>query len=350
MRSGNAGPVITSVVVAYALGTSLVAAAVLLVGDSTALGTILLFGPRWMLVYPWLLLVPLALVVSRQTVMVALFGTGVALFLAGGFEMPFRMPFRTPSRMSNAAIGGAEGAQPLRVVTYNTDGSRVLASRIASDVRAWNAEIILLQDCSQESADALLRTIVSRGGPAPYEMHRDVEFCLLSRIPLRGVVSKARLRGSRADGRAVRFAFDWNGTPVSMATVHLPSPRDALGAARHGDLSLLEESIATRYAASRATADWVREGAAGTALVVAGDFNLPAESPALRDHWGPLRNAFSEAAWGFGHTMFAGPHRARIDHVLVSDDVLVRKIEVLSGYPTEHQPVVANLGIVPAEK
>ena len=346
MRSGNAGTVITSVIVAYALGTSLVAAAVLFVGDTTPLGMILLFGPRWMLVYPWLLLVPLALVVSRHTVMVALFGTGVALFLAGGFEMPFRIPFRIP----NTSFGGAEGAQPLRVVTYNTDGSRVLASRIASDVRAWNAEIILLQDCSAAVADALLRAVVSNATPADYTLHRDVEFCLLSRIPLRGVVRKARQRGSREDGRALRFAFDWNGTPVSMATVHLPSPRDPLGAARHGDLSLLDKSIAVRYTASLITAAWVREGAAGTALVVAGDFNLPAESPALRDHWSPLRNAFSEAGWGFGHTMFAGPHRARIDHVLVSDDVVVRKIEVLSGYPSDHQPVVANLGIVPPEK
>ena len=49
------------------------------------------------------------------------------------------------------------------------------------------------------------------------------------------------------------------------------------------------------------------------------------------------------------HGRVAGPPRARIDHVLVSDDALVRKIEVLSGYPTEHQPVVANLGIARAE-
>ena len=70
MRSGNAGPVITSIIVAYALGTPLVAAAVLLVGDTTALGMILLSGPR-------------------------------------------RMPLRMPLRMLNAAIGGAEGVQPL---------------------------------------------------------------------------------------------------------------------------------------------------------------------------------------------------------------------------------------------
>ena len=348
MRSGKTGMVITGVIVAYALAMALVAAIVRVVGDSTALGMVLLFGPRWMMVFPWLLLVPLALVASRRTLLVALFGTGVTLFLVGGFEVPLRMP----RRVSNAVQSGVEATKPLRVVTYNTDGSRVLATRIASDLRAWNADIVMLQDCSSEVADALQRTVARPSATARYELHRDVEFCILFRtpLPLRGVNRKERVRGSREDGRAVRFAFDWNGTPVSMATVHLPSPRDALGAARHGDPSLLDGSVTVRYAASRATAAWVSEGSPGAALVVAGDFNLPAESPALRDDWGSLRNAFSEAGWGFGHTMFAGHHRVRIDHVLVSKSVMVRHINVLSGYPSEHQPVVADLGITSIEK
>lgn len=334
--------VITGVIVAYALAMVLVAAIVRIVGDSTALGMVLLFGPRWMMVFPWLLLVPLAFLASRRTVLVALFGTGVTLLLVGGFEVPWRMPLRMPK----ASPRGAEAAKPLRVVTYNTDGSRVLASRIAADLQAWNADIVMLQDCSSDVADALQQAVAQPSATARYEMHRDIEFCLLSRTPLRSVTRKERVRGSREDGRALRFAFDWNGTPVSMATVHLPSPRDALGAARHGDPSLLDGSIAVRYAASRATAAWVREGSSSAAVVVAGDFNLPAESPALRNDWGSLRNAFSEAGWGFGHTMFAGHHRVRIDHVLVSDAVLVRHVNVLSGYPSEHQPVVAELEII----
>jgi len=67
------------VIVAYALGTALVAATVLNVGDSTACGMILLFG------------------------------TGVTLVRVGGFAVPLR----TSLRMSNALLSGAEGAQPL---------------------------------------------------------------------------------------------------------------------------------------------------------------------------------------------------------------------------------------------
>jgi hypothetical protein len=86
------------VIVAYALGTALVAAAMLLDKDSTMFGMILLFG------------------------------SGVTLVRVGGVAVPLRRPLRMSS---NASLGGAERAQPLRIVTYHPDGTRVLASRIA---------------------------------------------------------------------------------------------------------------------------------------------------------------------------------------------------------------------------
>ena len=143
MRSGNAGSVITRVIVAYALDTALVAATVLNVGDTTALGMNLLFG------------------------------TGVTLVRVGGVAVPLRRPFWMSSK---ASIGGAEGAKPLRVVNDNTDGSWVLASRTTCDVRVGNAEIILLQDGSAEVADPRLHAVVSTATPAHDATHRDVEF------------------------------------------------------------------------------------------------------------------------------------------------------------------------------
>jgi len=332
--------VITVAVVAYAVAMALVAAVVAIMGDSNALGMLLLFGPRWMLVFPWLLLVPLSLMASRRVAVTAVVGGVITLIWASGFEVP------VPSVMGTAAGAG----KALRVVTYNTDGSTALASRIVSDLVSWDADVVLLQDCSPAVGEALRQVVRARSAPLLYEMHRDVEFCVLSRVPLQQAVRKARDLGSGEDGRAVRFSFAWNGTPISMATVHLPSPRDALGAARRGNPEKLESSIRVRYGASRATAAWVAASQPWPALIVAGDFNLPAESRALRDDWGALRNAFSEVGWGFGHTMFAGRHRVRIDHVLVSDALMVRKVEVLSGYPSEHQPVVADLGISSAAK
>lgn len=328
MRSGKTGRVVTVAVVGYALGMALVAVAVSMAGDSNALGMLLLFGPRWLLVFPWALLVPLALLKSRALVLMAIAGLVVTLFQVSGFEMP------SPS----AIWSGAGEGKALRVVTYNTDQSAALAQRIDTDLLAWDADVIVMQDCAPTVVEAM------QAAGSRYQLFRESEFCMASRLPMR---SPVRLHGTRNQGRAVAFSVEWQGVPIRIGTVHLPSPRTALWAARQGSGDLLEESVQQRAEASGAIAAWMRGGERGP-IVVAGDFNLPVESQALRLDWRWLRNAFSEAGWGFGHTMFAGRHRVRIDHVLVSSEFAVRGAHVLSGFPSEHQPVVVELTLEPS--
>jgi endonuclease/exonuclease/phosphatase (EEP) superfamily protein YafD len=317
--------VITAVVVAYAIGMLAFAVAVAIVGDRNAIGMLLLFGPRWLLVFPWLLLVPLAWLRSRAVLFTAVAGAMVTLFGVSGFEVP------SPRAIWNTGAAG----KALRIVSYNTDRSEALASRIAVDMVSWNADVIVMQDCAADVAAAMRAATEA----VPYEVFRDSEFCVATRLP---VLGPAVLSGSRAEGRAVTLVVEWQGTPIMVGTVHLPSPRNALWAARQGSAELLDGSVQQRAAASGALAGWFAEAARGP-LIVAGDFNLPVESHALRRDWSWLRNAFSEAGWGFGHTMFAGRHRVRIDHVLVSAAFRVRGARVLSGYPSEHQPVVAEV-------
>ena len=330
MRSGTTGTVVTVAVVGYAIAMALVAAAVLTTGDSNALGMLLLFGPRWLLVFPWALLVPLALVKSRRLALTALVGAVITLFYVSGFEVP----------VPSALKGGAGAGNALRVVTYNTDRSIVLASRIGADMMVWNADVIVMQDCAPEVGAAMRAAAGTLLVGAGYRVFLDAEFCVASRLPMR---SPVRMDGSRKEGRTLQFGITWQGVPVEIATVHLPSPRNALWAARQGSAELLEQSVRVRSGASRAATQWILRPETPAAVIVAGDFNLPAEARALREDWGSLRNAFSEAGWGFGHTMFAGRHRVRIDHVLVSEAFRVRGARVLSGYPSEHQPVVAEL-------
>ncbi|QJR36229.1 endonuclease/exonuclease/phosphatase family protein [Gemmatimonas groenlandica] len=318
---------ITVAVVGYALGMALVAAAVATAGDSNALGMLLLFGPRWILVFPWLLLIPLSLVARRWVTAAAIVGSLVTLFQVSGFEIPSLISLRS-------AMGSGGGAgKTLRIVTYNTDRSATLAQRIDTDLLAWDADVIVMQDCAPEVATAM------QAADRRYQVFRESEFCVATRLAVR---SPVQLHGTRKEGRAVGFSVEWQGATVRIGTVHLPSPRTALFAARQGSGDLLEESVQQRAEASGAIAAWMRESHRGP-IVVAGDFNLPVESRALRHDWMWLRNAISEAGWGFGHTMFAGRHRVRIDHVLVSSDFTVRGARVLSGFPSEHQPVVADL-------
>ena len=57
-----------------------------------------------------------------------------------------------------------------------------------------------------------------------------------------------------------------------------------------------------------------------------------------------LTNAFAEVGVGFGYTMFAGHYAVRIDHVMVPKTLVVERVELLRGYPSEHQPVVVDIG------
>ena len=239
MRSGKTGRVVTVAVVGYALGMALVAVAVSMAGDSNALGMLLLFGPRWLLVFPWALLVPLALLKSRALVLMAIAGLVVTLFQVSGFEMP------SPS----AIWSGAGEGKALRVVTYNTDQSAALAQRIDTDLLAWDADVIVMQDCAPTVVEAM------QAAGSRYQLFRESEFCMASRLPMR---SPVRLHGTRNQGRAVAFSVEWQGVPIRIGTVHLPSPRTALWAARQGSGDLLEESVQQRAEASGAIAAWMR--------------------------------------------------------------------------------------------
>jgi len=294
-------------------------------GDSNSLGMLLLFGPRWLLLLPWLVLLPLAFLAHRRAVVVpvALISVLVTALGVSRFEIP--SPWR------NAGSG-----LTLRVVTYNTDR---VPLNIASDLARWQAQLVLLQDCKSVVGEG----IASLAHREELYTYRDAEFCVASQLPISNV---ERMPADAREGRALRFNTRWDGVDVRVGVVHLPTPRDALWAARNGNTSLLERSVRVRSSASRFASAWMREGWPG-ALIVAGDFNLPVESRSLREDWPGMTNAFSTAGMGFGHTMYAGRHRVRIDHVLVSREFSVARADVRTGYPSEHQPVVVELERLP---
>jgi len=120
------------------------------------------------------------------------------------------------------------------------------------------------------------------------------------------------------------------GTPVRFLALHTHWPL-LPGLARARDAAL-------EAAASRAAG-------AATPVVLLGDLNLTAESPAfgrlLRE--GGLRDALGGALWQ--PTWMAGlwPIALRIDHVLVSPQWCVEHVEVGPAIGSDHRPVLARL-------
>lgn len=296
--------------------------------DATPLGMLLGFAPRWWAVLPWALLLPLAFFAGRRTVLVALAGAAASLFGIAQFELP--------------AWYGDGNTRDIRVVTYNTDISTELADRLRDDIKSWDADVILLQDCRTIVADSL------RAVAANTVVHG--RFCFASRWPVVDVTDASKL-AARRDARlrpytdAVRFRVRTPYGVLPVYSVHLPSPRHALGAARWFNtgalIPRLRESLADRGDVSAAVSSVVARG--DEHFIVAGDFNLPYGSDILRRDWGDLTNAFGRVGTGFGHTMQAGVFPVRIDHVLVPQSLAPASAKVLSGYPSEHQPVVVDL-------
>ncbi len=299
-----------------------------LLGDRTELGTLALFSPRHLIVWPWLPLVLLAGTVSWRLAVASVFGALVTLFGVSGFVVP------------RPAADGASSDDLLRVVVYNTDESQELARRVRADIVAWDADVAALIDCRSGVARAL------RAVPS-YTLVRTPFVCLVTRHEVvshepmpPGPIDPDRVSGAGRAGRVHRFTLSVRGRPVTLYVLHLETPRDALWAARNFDLSLLMQNAEFRSIDSRVASRWVDRSAPG--LLVMGDFNLTVESAIYRRDWGDLRNAFQQAGAGFGHTMFAGRHRVRIDHVLGGGDLVPVSTRVLRGYPSEHQPVVAE--------
>ena len=295
-------------------------------GDISPLGMLALFGPRHVMALPWAFLVVAAVAYSRHLAVLAAVGGGVTLLWVGGFELPL------PAPRANRAF---------RIVSYNTDRSRPLAWRIRADLEAWDADVVAMLDCKTELMDSLKVIAPTRFIESDFN-------CLVTKFPVTARESIPRdfpgLPPSASPGLGgpvERYTLDANGRPLTLYVLHFQSPRDALGAVRYNrDLGSLPLSYAFRGAESRATSAWADRSAA--ALVVVGDFNLTAESRIFRTDWGDLTNAFERIGVGFGHTMIAGWHRLRIDHVLSGPPLQPTAIRVLHGFPSEHQPVVVD--------
>lgn len=295
-------------------------------GDVTGPGMLLLFGPRWWLLLPWIVVMPAALFVSWRLGVIAVCGAAIGLFGVTEFELPLRVP-------------RSNGERAIRLVTYNTDRSPQLATRIRDDLAAWDADVVLLQDCKTIVGDSL-RSI------AGITVHSTPEFCIASRLPIDTVeiLPQSDRQESGAVGKygsIARYRVRTAHGVIPIYSLHLESPRDALWSARNFDLSLLRKSIAVRGADSRRASAWVNRS--DSAFVVAGDFNLPTGSAILRSDWADLSDAFSVAGFGFGNTMFAGHFAVRIDHVLVPSTLAVSDVEVRRGYPSEHQPLIVDI-------
>lgn len=224
------------------------------------------------------------------------------------------------------------GAPTLRLVSANLLVTNPDIGSLGRDLAATSADVIVLQEVSAEH----LAGLASGGLLAayPYQVLDPLPgfygSAILSTLPL-------------ADGRA----FDVAGSPMTRADV--TTGTGIVRLINVHTVAPLNESQAVRW---RAQLDLLSqmEPPVGGSLVMAGDFNATLDHASMSALVSTgTRDAFSEAGQGIGATwpQSSGPMPAlmRLDHVLVSDTVVVMSAQVQANPGSDHRRLSVELAL-----
>jgi endonuclease/exonuclease/phosphatase family metal-dependent hydrolase len=198
---------------------------------------------------------------------------------------------------------------------------------------------VTLQECTfgaEELAATFVLYQVSVSGPS----------CILSRLPIVKLDPRTRTDLAAVNGAGMINRFEiW--TPrgsVSILNVHLATQRDGLQQLRdqsRGAIADMQFRIAERRIESAAARAWAERST--IPLIIAGDFNMPAESSIFRRYWGDYTDAYGRCSTGYGYTKWTRWWGIRIDHVLYDDRWECLGVLVYRSMGGDHQPLIVDL-------
>ncbi len=298
-------------------------------GDSWWPGTLLLYGPRWPMALPLLILAPLSWEWGRKALIPCLIAMLILLFPVTGINVPIAALTQTVP---------AENAK-LRIVSFNANMGKIKMPVWDAFLKQIEPDIVVCQEWPVGS----VRPDEWKTG---WHIQEHLGNLLVaSRWP---IARTELLRENELQIRGHAGWYDLN-TPLgglSLADVHLPTPRgegeleEALRGKWHkfSSLDLLSER---RLHASRYVREWLGKFP-GPALIV-GDFNLPVDSSIYGQVWNNYHDAFSQAGWGWGYTKWTNWYGIRIDHILYEKAWACTKCWVGPNIGSDHLPLVADL-------
>ena len=317
----------------YAVCLAAVWLAIYFGGDRWWLPTVMMFGPKWVYGLPLPVLVvwtAIARAGRRPWLLLAASG-GLVLFPIAGFCLPWR------------ALAVTQSSE-LCVLTCNTGRERCNPAQLAAVIAEARPDVVCLQECTLD-VQAVFGddwNVRQAGGLVVAARGEATSLDVLTRdLPD---------RWPRAICQVVRVRHA--GRSFHVATLHLFSPRYGLAEVASSQTILapwrrdtLARQTEYRRAESQQVSRWLKK--LDGPLLIAGDFNTPISSTIYRESWGSYRNAFSDAGFGFGHTVQIeeGGYQftARIDHILASDHWRCSECWVGPDVGSDHRPVIARL-------
>lgn len=298
-------------------------------GDRWWPATVLLFGPRWVLLLPLIVVVPLAALRDRSLLFFLVPASLLVLGPVVGYQTGWRSLF-----------AGDPAVPDLRVVSFNAEGGGSLVWSPANLLAEWEAEIVAFQECDSKFASNL--------GQVPgWHVDARAGLCLASRFEIIDVreMDREALEFAGGSGRVVTYELDFDGDPILVTNLHLETPRAGFELIRSGRLTdgiakVREKSLLRRVELRRAKF-WT-ELFHGPHIVT-GDFNTPVESRSYREFWDEWQNSYSLAGSGIGGTRLNGWIRVRIDHILANSRWTVVDAWLKTDVGSDHLPIAARL-------
>jgi vancomycin resistance protein VanJ len=299
------------------------------VGDSWWWVPVLLFMPRWLLLGPVGVLAVLSGLrgCPRHWVLQAATAAVVAGPLMGASAAVHQLWERPP-------LG-----ERVRIATFNLGLRPILVGDLRRWIEAQKLDVICFQEGGTES-DRLDPEL-------PEGWHLSPKGHIATRLPV-----DAELPPLPHDWKPGRFYTAHmervrlrtpSGRGFVVASVHLPTLREGI----EGLLKTGGRAEMTRH-----TAWWGHEMArilaalattSDVPLLIAGDFNMPADDSTMAALRSSFRFAFEEAGWGYGYTRPAQHPWVRIDHILTGPQWYVSSCRVGPDFGSDHLPVLAEV-------
>jgi vancomycin resistance protein VanJ len=291
--------------------------------ESWWLATLVLFGPRWVVALPLLVLAPITILIHRRTLWITCISAAVVLFPVMDLCIPWRVPFVDKSGFH------------LRVLTCNIHRHLLSAAAMSELIDQTQPDVVVLEEWTSQDQ----RPLFSQGA---WYMRREGEFFMASRFPVRD--ARRIFEGKWAAGEAVDYKLALPGRTIDFVAVHLASPHnqfqeileaspDAPDAVQDNSRMRAEQSASLANFASQL----------GNATILAGDFNTPGNSPLFESAWSIFTDAFAAAGLGIGNTYHYRWSGTRIDHILLAAGWNCSDCQVGPPVGSPHRPLVADL-------
>lgn len=317
-----------------------ISALLFVVSENWWLSSAMTYAPRFPYGLPALLLLVLALMFHRSSVLVNL----ISIAMVGGPIMGLTLPI---AQWMAPPVDVEEGFK-LKVVSCNVQDYRPDFAAILAEIGRFNPDVVVMQDAWDRSK--LLNSYFES-----WHVVRHGEFFLASRYPAR-LVSVGHMEAFDRDA-IMQCELELPTTKVMFFNLHHMTPRHGL---RELDLSSpitqrgseqMSLYLGSRAEETIAVRDFVESHRGDTPTLIAGDFNMPYESSLYQNNWFGFQNAFNTAGIGYGYSFPctqqycwpAGNPWIRLDHILADDAWKIRSCSIGKANGSDHRLISATL-------